>query len=317
MATVGVPAVAAGRRTGPTLREPIGRLASALHCTGDLRVSERAGRRPVLLIHGTTSDARANFSWNWDRAFDAQRRAHCDVDLPRSGNGDIQTAAEYVVYAIRSMHHRAHGQVDLLGHSQGGMIGRWALKWWPGTRAMVDDYVSLAGSNHGTDEFRLQCGTAGSCDAADWQQTTRSHFLTALNAGPQTWPGVSYTDIATKYDEVVVPYTSAFLPAGRNTTNVTVQRLCPTETVDHFGMAYDNAAYRIGMDAITHVGPAKLGRIHTTSCGRPFMHAVDPALFPANAAGALAQTATSSARAEQLPAEPRLRCYVTHTCSKR
>jgi len=308
-AVFAAPAVDA--RSGPPLSEPAGRLASALHCTGDPAASARAGRTPVLLIHGTTSNARANFSWNWDRAFDSQQRARCDVDLPDSGNGDIQTAAEYVVYGIRTLHASAGSRISLLGHSQGGMIGRWALKYWPDTRGMVDDYVSLAAPNHGTAVRAVQCAATRSCSAAYWQQSTGSNFLTALNRGPQTWPGISYTQIYTRTDEIVVPYLSAALPPVSNVRNIAVQELCPTETVEHFGMAYDNAAWLLGRDALTHPGPASLSRISTATCGWPFMPAVNPLTFPTDAAAALAQTASSMASATQLPSEPALRCYAT------
>ena len=324
LVAVGAPAFAApagDARSGPPLFEPSGRLASALRCTGDPAASARAGRTPVLLIHGTTSNARANFSWNWDRSFDGERRAHCDVDLPGSGNDDIQTAAEYVVYGIRALHAAAGTRIDLLGHSQGGMIGRWALKYWPDARGMVDDYVSLAASNHGTAVFAVQCAATPTCTAANWQQRTGSNFLTALNRGPQTWPGISYTQIYTRTDEIVVPNRdssgSSSLPPAGNVRNIAVQRLCPTETVEHFGMAYDNAAWLLGMDALTHRGPASLFRVDTATCGWPFMPAVNPLTFPTHAAAALTQTVASTASATSWPAEPALRCYVTHTCRRR
>jgi triacylglycerol lipase len=306
-------------QSGPPLSEPAGRLASALHCTGDPAASARAGLTPVLLIHGTTSNARVNFSWNWDRAFDSQRRARCDVDLPDSGNSDIQTAAEYVVYGIRTLSAAAGSRIDLLGHSQGGMIGRWALKYWPDTRDLVDDYVSLAASNHGTVVFAVQCATTPTCTAANWQQRTGSDFLSALNRGPQTWPGISYTQIYTRTDEVVVPNLdangSSSLPPDGDVRNIAVQQLCPTETVEHFGMAYDNAAWLLGMDALSHPGPASLPRVSTATCGRPLMPAVNPLTFPADAAAALAQTVASTAAAAIWPAEPPLRCYAIPACS--
>ncbi len=34
----------------------------------------------------------------------------------------------------------------MVTHSQGGMIGRWATRFWPDTRQMVDDIVGLAPS---------------------------------------------------------------------------------------------------------------------------------------------------------------------------
>lgn len=292
--------------SGPRLQVTRVQAARALTCRGDLS----RGRAPVLFLHGTTSSSEANWSWNWNRALAARRWSFCNLDLPQSGNGDIQVSAEYVVRAIRSMHTRAGRPISLVGHSQGGMIGRWALRWWPGTRAQVGEYVGLASSNHGTDVFAAQCGVTTRCSAANWQQRTGSTFLAALNAGPDTWPGIDFTEIATTYDEVVVPFTSVFLDGPRRRlTNTTVQALCPTETVEHFGMAYDHAAWLLGLDALTHPGPARPGRVDTATCGRPAMPSVRTETLAAEVAAALLQTATSVVASEQLDREPRLRAY--------
>lgn len=290
---------------GPPLTVPAEVAASALHCTGDMRM----GQTPVLFLHGTTSNARSNWSWNWDRALDQRNWAHCDLDLPASGNNDIQYAAEYVVSAIRAMNEASGRKISMVGHSQGGMIGRWALKYWPDTRGMVDDYVGLAASNHGTTRGKEQCESPGGCPAANWQQNQDSHFLAALNTGPQSWPEVNYTEITTHDDEIVDPSTSGWLPAAPNVTNVAVQDLCPAETVDHFGMAYDNAAWLIGLDALTRPGPAQLDQVSAATCGQPLMPSVDPATFPTEAASAMEQTGKSSAEAEKVTSEPPLRPY--------
>ncbi|MET8148405.1 esterase/lipase family protein [Actinoplanes sp. NPDC049668] len=309
-------APAGATRPGPPLSEPAARLAASLHCVGDPAASARSGRTPVLMIHGTTSNFRANFSWNWDRAFAGEGRARCYVDLPDSGNGDIQVAAEHVVHGIRRLYAATGSRIDLLGHSQGGMIGRWALKYWPDTRGMVDDYVSLAASNHGTTVFAVQCATTPTCTAANWQQRTDSNFLAALNRGPQTWPGISYTQIYTRHDEIVVPSGSSSLPPAPNVSNIAVQDLCRYETVEHFGMAYDNAAWLLGMDALVHPGPALLHRTSPATCGRPLMPAVNPVTFLSDASAALTQSVASTAAAPVLPEEPPLRCYAAPACPR-
>ncbi len=283
--------------------------ATALTCTGKITATSRP---PILLIHGTTANPRVAWSWNWVRELNARNWAHCEVTLPASGNGDIQVAAEYVVRAIRTMSARAGGRrIDIVGASQGGMIARWALKYWPDTRSKVDDLVGLASSNYGTKAFNVLCAT-GFCSAANWQQRRRSQFLKALNRGPDTWPRISYTQIATVYDELAVPYTTPYLPVPRGSTqvvNTTVQRVCPQEVVEHVGMTYSNGAWLIALDALTHAGPARIGRISRTTCSRLLMPGVDVATFPADLAQALAQTARSSLTAPQLHAEPPLRAY--------
>ncbi len=53
----------------------------------------------------------------------------CTIDLPGSAMADIQTAGEYVVYAIRTMQAAYGGPIEIIGHSQGGMVPRWALRF--------------------------------------------------------------------------------------------------------------------------------------------------------------------------------------------
>ena len=70
--------------------------------------------------------------------------------MPMHTLNDIQVAAEYLVHAIRRMHRLSGRRIAVMGHSQGGMSMRWALRFWPDTRPMVDDVIGFAGSNHGT-----------------------------------------------------------------------------------------------------------------------------------------------------------------------
>src|SRR4029078_2339595 len=109
-------------------------------------------------------------------------------------------------------------KVSLVGHSQGGMMPRWYLKFLGGA-AKVDDLVGLAPSNHGTTNPGAFVAGATVCQAWD-QQRAGSEFLQNLNAGDETPGRVSYTVVETRYDEVVTPFTSAFLAGGDNTANV-------------------------------------------------------------------------------------------------
>ncbi len=137
-------------------------LYDALDCTADV---DGASRPPVLLIPGTTLTAEENFSWNYERAFATDDRPYCTVTLPNHAMSDIQVSAEYVVAAIRAMHERSGQRVAIVGFSQGGMIGRWALRFWPDTRARVAEVVGLGPSNHGTVVADAVCAAAG-CEPA-------------------------------------------------------------------------------------------------------------------------------------------------------
>src|SRR4051794_5571356 len=56
------------------------------------------------------------------------------------------------------------------------------------------------------------------------QQAAGSPFITQLNAGDETPGSADYTNVVTRYDEVVTPYTSGFLASdGNAVTNVVLQ----------------------------------------------------------------------------------------------
>jgi pimeloyl-ACP methyl ester carboxylesterase len=141
----------------------------------------------VLLVHGTGSNPHDNFSWNWEPALDDLSIAWCTVALPGNGMTDVQVGGEYVVNAIRTMYAQAGRRISIIGHSQGGMIPRAALRYWPDTRAMVNDQIGIAPSNHGTTGAQLTC--IPDCAPAVWQQRDDSQFIKALNSDQETFKG--------------------------------------------------------------------------------------------------------------------------------
>jgi triacylglycerol esterase/lipase EstA (alpha/beta hydrolase family) len=136
------------------------------------------------------------------------------------------------------------------------MMPRYYLKFLGGA-AKVGTLVGLAPSNHGTNLFGLT-GLLGalpggssftaSCPACT-EQLTGSTFLQHLNAGGDTLAGVKYTVIETMYDEVVTPFTSAFL-SGPNVTNILLQSQCVLDFADHLAVIYDQIALRDVLNAL-------------------------------------------------------------------
>ena len=194
MALLLLPAAAAAAfappsRPGPPLSVPAAKLAAALTAPARCAGPPHA---PVLLVPGTALNPATDYGYGWEPALGKLGWPYCTVTLPGNAMGDIQVAGEYVVYAIRTMHAAYGGRIDIVGHSQGGMVPRWALRFWPDTRAMVDDLVGLSPSNHGTLDAIPAC--AQSCAPAFWQQRSNAAFIAALNSAQETFPGISYTE---------------------------------------------------------------------------------------------------------------------------
>jgi triacylglycerol esterase/lipase EstA (alpha/beta hydrolase family) len=296
---------------GPALSVPAAELAASLHCNGPVTTR---GPAPILLVPGTTMDPQVGFSWNYERAFDSLGWRWCAVTLPADATGDIQVAGEYVVSALRTLSKQAGQRVDVVGWSQGGMVGRWALRFWPDTRAMVDDLVGLSPSNHGTTVADVAC--TNSCTPANWQQRSISAFTAALNSGAETFAGISYTAAYTRADEIVVPNvgptpSSALRTGAGQIANVATQDICPANTADHFAIgSYDPVGYAIALDALTHPGPAVPARIARTVCAQPFQPGVDPGTFATDYATFVGYATDSDGDAAKVPAEPALEPYV-------
>ncbi len=310
------PAYAPPDTPGPALDVPKDKLAASLECSKRI---DGATRTPVLLVPGTGATAKDNFSWNYEPAFDKLGIPWCAVTFPYSGNGDVQVNGEYVVHAIRDMHRRAGRRISIVGHSQGGMVPRWALRFWPDTRPMVDDVIGFAGSNHGSTQGGVSCGD-GKCIEADWQQSYMSNFIRALNSFGETFSGISYTNIYTHNDEIVQPNaddtgSSSLHTGSGRITNVAVQDVCPSNTSEHFIIGtIDATAYALAIDALEHDGPADPKRVPVTVCAQPLQPGVDPVTGPA--AGVQALYNDENSTGPESSSEPPLACYVTATCKK-
>ncbi|GAA2808715.1 esterase/lipase family protein [Streptomyces showdoensis] len=203
--------------------------------------------RPVVLVHGTFGNAVDNWLGLAPYLVD---RGYCVFSLDYGqlpgvpffhGLGPVDKSAEQLdAYVDRVLAATGAAEADLVGHSQGGMMPRYYLKFLGGA-AKVNALVGIAPDNHGTTlngltkllpyfpgaEDLLSASTPGLAD-----QIAGSPLLTKLNAGGDTVPGVRYTVIATRYDEVVTPYRSGFL-SGPDVDNIVLQDLCALDLSEH------------------------------------------------------------------------------------
>jgi pimeloyl-ACP methyl ester carboxylesterase len=259
------------------------------------------------------------YGWNVERALSAAGIPFCTSDQQgplRSNMDDLQTRADYVTYAIRQVHALAGRRIAIVGHSQGGMIARWSLRFWPDTRSMVEKVIGVAADNHGTTAAGPAC-TLG-CAASWRQQGPDSNVILALNSITETFPGIDYTEIYSHTDELVTPDadstgTSSLHGAAR-ITNVAVQDVCPTDNPDHMLLGTtDPVSWALIKAALDHGGPTDPERIPRSVCAQDVMPGVDNPLLATDIAAAATYIAQALGY-PHVPAEPPLRCYVTATC---
>lgn len=242
---------------------------------------------PVVLVHGTWENA---FS-NWSYLSAALKRAGTCVyalnygilGLGQGGGlgnvmpgayatGDIAQSAEQLArFVDRVRTATGASKVNMVGHSQGGLTARQYLKF-EGGADKVDQLVTLGATNHGTS--LLGIGTLGrtinnagidvlgpvalAVGVSGIQQVYDSAFVTKLNAGGDTVPGVRYTVVATRYDEVTTPYRTTFLN-GPNVRNITLQDGCAADVSDHLALSYSPRAVSIVLNAFGARAPQTPG----------------------------------------------------------
>lgn len=215
-------------------------VAAALPTLFSAPQAQAAGRDPVIVVAGTFSPGIANQPL-------AQRLRNAGFNttvfqLPTLGTQDIPTTA----LALRDRINQVLAQtgaskVDLVAHSQGGLVARQYIKYLGGA-AKVDKLVTLGSPHYGTSLANLAAFvTLGTClniqGCRDME--TGSTFLNNLNAGPDVIAPNKIVSIRTSYDEVVFPHSTSVLNDGA--TNLRLQDRCPLRVVDHLGLIFDGA----------------------------------------------------------------------------
>ncbi|MGB6181564.1 MAG: alpha/beta fold hydrolase [Rhodococcus sp. (in: high G+C Gram-positive bacteria)] len=230
--------------------------------------------RPVVLVHGTWVDGPDTWSTLAPQlkdegycAFTLEYGYRAEAATPESpltnllqtyGGDDITVSSRELARFVDEVRARTGSpQVDIVGHSQGGVVARQYLKFDGGADA-VHTLVTLGATNHGTtysagqllgslaQQIGLPVGevAAAAVGPSFVQQMVGSSFLDLLNAGGDTVPGVDYTVIATRADTVSTPPENTFLAAGPGASvdNVWVQDGCPQNTASHMQLTSDPRA---------------------------------------------------------------------------
>ncbi|MEU0968286.1 triacylglycerol lipase [Streptomyces sp. NPDC005917] len=190
--------------------------------------AQAAGHNPIVFVHGLSSDSS---SWNdWTADFKADGYTSSELfawsyDWTKS---NVTTASQLSSYVQTVLSQTGASKVDLVVHSMGALNSRYYLKNLGGT-SYVDDFVSVAGVNHGT-SAASSCGWLyTSCK----EMQTGSSFLTALNSGDETPGSVSYAAYWSNCDSAIDPDSSALLSGA---TNVGVGCISHTDMNNDYGV---------------------------------------------------------------------------------
>jgi triacylglycerol lipase len=151
-------------------------------------------------------------------------------------------------------------RVDLVGHSEGTLMPQYWLQFLGGDE-VADDYVAVTPLYDGTlaDPLPTEALADGLgvrepaeavveplCESCP-QFVSGSEYLERMQAEGTLVPGVTYTKVMTRYDQLVVPYTSGYLEGA---TNIVVQDGCEIDLSDHLSIISTERTGQIVLNAL-------------------------------------------------------------------
>ncbi|KAB8202298.1 ASST-domain-containing protein [Aspergillus parasiticus] len=226
---------------------------------------KRNKKIPVLLVPGTAVPAAITFYFNFGKLRRALPESELVwVDLPRASLDDIQLSAEYVAYALNYVSALTSSKIAVISWSQGALDIQWALKYWPSTWHVVNDFIAISPDFH---------GTIATCTPSIWQQGWDANFIQALRSKGGDSAYVPTTTIYSSFDKIVRPMSGENASArlldsrGVGVSNNHLQTICANNAAGglytHEGVLYNPLAWALTVDAFLHDGPSNITRIDT------------------------------------------------------
>ncbi|WP_394823522.1 lipase family alpha/beta hydrolase [Pendulispora albinea] len=232
---------------------------------------------PVVLMHGLGATGAGNWFFHGPQL---ASKGYC-VFSPTYGTGVLgpwvggigsmaESAAELDAFVDKVLAATGASQVDIVGHSEGTTVPAYYVKFLGGA-SKVKRFVGFGANYQGTTLgglstlIRLLTSAApGLADlfsrhacASCLEFMPDSPFMQKLNAGGVAVAGPIYTNIVSRHDQVVTPYTSGVLQAA-NVTNIVLQDACSQDFSGHLGLAIDPNVTQLVLRALDPENAAPL-----------------------------------------------------------
>ena len=223
---------------------------------------------PVVFLHGLGANGSEDINLLQS---DVAGKGYCTFSLTYGtgaygsyvgGVGDISaSAAQIRSFVQQVLAETGAAKVDLVGHSEGAFESLYVTKT-QGISSQIDKVVAIAPPTHGTSFGGLYAIgetlggqyligtflTTFGCVACT-QLVDGGSAVNTLDNGPIAQPGVTYTILTSKYDELVTPTSTSFVNEP-GVTNEYVQDTCPYDPVGHIGEAYDTNVWNMVENAL-------------------------------------------------------------------
>lgn len=216
----------------------------------------------MILLHGT-----GQAKGIWETLGNQLREDGWAVfapDFGRRATEPIDQSIDMLVPYIKAVLHATGSKhAIIVGHSQGGLIATLLSLRIP---ERIKHVICLAAPNHGTNLGGIAAGLTkipgtksllSNFVQSYWgisglEQLTGSKMVLDADSHDILGPGVTYTCIATKFDQLISPPQSCFLHDGGRgmVTNLYLQDKFPQAVVLHEQMAHDWRARALTREAL-------------------------------------------------------------------
>jgi triacylglycerol esterase/lipase EstA (alpha/beta hydrolase family) len=228
--------------------------------------------RPVVLVNGTFANMMDDWSFLGPTLANA---GYCVYSTPLGADphsllqtyGPVLTSVGQLSSFVDSVRAQTQAStVDLVGHSQGGMLAEYYTKFFGAGK--VSTVVGLSPTTHGTTLSGLATlagffpgaiELVGAACPACADQVQGSAVINRLNTGPVAQPGVRYTIIETRNEFVVTPAGTAAFIREPDVRNLWVQDYCWFDIVDHASLSYDRTTSQLVFNALDPAHPTSVG----------------------------------------------------------
>ncbi|GAC67610.1 esterase/lipase family protein [Gordonia soli] len=235
--------------------------------------------RPVILLHGTGGSQQTNWGAYVGML---SNRGYCvfaptygaipGAPWPVSAIGGMTrmqvSGAQLARYVDRVLAATGATSVDIVGHSQGTYLPTYYIKYLGGA-SKVSNYVSLAplwrGSFadspiSGLTQPLLRGADLPICGACGQMMAGSAMNKAIWSGGSPYVSGIRYTNISTRYDEIVVPYTSGQVAGrpGQQVRNIVVQDTCAQDYSDHLAIAGSRRTAYMVLNALDPAHPVRV-----------------------------------------------------------
>ncbi|KZV90583.1 alpha/beta-hydrolase [Exidia glandulosa HHB12029] len=246
----------------------------------------KSDKNPVVMLHGLSANHEVDLNvlqqdmnaLGWC-TYGKTYGAHTLVPWV-GGVKEMRDSAKEVADFIREVNQKTGKKVDLVGHSEGGVMTIYVPMSQPGIADIVERAVALGPAVHGAQYFgftslwyfggdatRSFVGTVlstlgcAACDDLATDGKVYDDFQAKLGSISQ--PGVKTTVLMSRSDTLVAPETSIIDEAG--VRNIYVQDYCAEDKVGHAGLAWDRNVWTIIKNELEEKYDAKIEQCDTTS----------------------------------------------------